>query len=130
MLQGKLDDALKTYRNSLAMIKRLAATDRISWQVDLGSLIQRFANIVYYFVMAGNFEQALAISNEVTAMAPDKVWLHTNHAHALMFVGRIEEARALYLTYRGTKNVLRGKSWERSSSRTSPNSAKLPVCTR
>jgi len=29
-----------------------------------------------------------------------------------MFLGRIDEARALYLKYRGQKDVLDGKSWE------------------
>jgi hypothetical protein len=28
-----------------------------------------------------------------------------------MFLGRIDEARALYLKYRGQKDVLDGKSW-------------------
>ena len=29
-----------------------------------------------------------------------------------MFLGRVEEARALYLKYRGRKDVLDGESWE------------------
>jgi hypothetical protein len=29
-----------------------------------------------------------------------------------MFLGRIDEARALYLKHRGQKDVLDGKSWE------------------
>ena len=29
-----------------------------------------------------------------------------------MFLGRIDEARALYLKYRSQKDVLDGKSWE------------------
>ena len=29
-----------------------------------------------------------------------------------MLLGRVDEARALYLQYRGTKNVLDQKSWE------------------
>jgi hypothetical protein len=45
------------------------------------------------------------------ALAPDKIWLYENRAHALMFLGRLEEARALYLKYRGHK-VADGKSWE------------------
>jgi hypothetical protein len=45
-------------------------------------------------------------------IAPEKIWLYTNRAHALMFLDRIDEARALYLQYRETKNVEKEKSWE------------------
>ena len=38
--------------------------------------------------------------------------VYTNRAHALMFLGRIDEARALYLKYRGKQDVQPGKSWE------------------
>jgi hypothetical protein len=35
-----------------------------------------------------------------------------NRAHALMFLGRVDEARALYLKYRGQQQVQGDKSWE------------------
>ena len=31
---------------------------------------------------------------------PDLLWLETNHAHALMFLNRTDEARALYLSHK------------------------------
>jgi hypothetical protein len=37
--------------------------------------------------------------------------LHEARAHALMFAGRVDEARALYLQYRG-REVAPGKTWE------------------
>ena len=40
------------------------------------------------------------------------IWLSTNRAHALMFLGRTEEARSVYERYRGEKNVQGDKSWE------------------
>ena len=46
------------------------------------------------------------------ALAPDQIWLYTNRAHALMFLGRVDEAREVYLQYRGTKDVQGEKSWE------------------
>jgi hypothetical protein len=48
----------------------------------------------------------------VIALAPGKAWLYTNRAHALMFLNRLDEARLLYLKYRGEKNVQGGKPWE------------------
>jgi hypothetical protein len=41
---------------------------------------------------------------------PDEIWPNMNRAHALMFLGRADEARALYLRYRGMK--VGEKSWE------------------
>jgi hypothetical protein len=51
-------------------------------------------------------------SDLVIAMASDQIWLYTNRAHALMFLDRVDEARALYLQYRDEKDVDSDKSWE------------------
>jgi len=58
-----------------------------------------------------DFVRALEVADQVIALAPDTIWLYTNRAHALMFLGRMDEARALYLGYRGEKDVQAGKSW-------------------
>ena len=62
--------------------------------------------------MAQNFAQALEASDLVIAVAPDQKWLHMNRAHALMFLNRVDEARTIYLRYRGEKDVQDGKPWE------------------
>jgi tetratricopeptide (TPR) repeat protein len=112
--QGKLDEALKAYRDGLAIRERLVAADRshAQWQNDLQFVIERIGSLSFDFLLAGDFAQAIAVTDEVIALAPEELWPYTNRAHALTFVGRIEEARALYLKYRGTKNVWAGKSWE------------------
>ena len=46
------------------------------------------------------------------SLAPGKTWLYTNRAHALMLLGRIGEARALYLQYSGRPKVEGEKTWE------------------
>ncbi len=55
---------------------------------------------------------AMDAADQAIALAPQATWLYAIRAHALMFLGRIDEARALYLKYRGEKNVMAGKSWE------------------
>ena len=69
-------------------------------------------SLAYRFVVVQDFATALEAADEAIALAADKLWLYINRAHALMFLGRIDEARALYLQYRGTKNVSDEKSWE------------------
>jgi tetratricopeptide (TPR) repeat protein len=112
--QGKLDEALKSYRDSLAIAERLAASDRsnTAWQDDLQYSISIIGDLAYRFVLARNFARALEACDLVIPLAPDKIWLRTNRAHALMFLGRADEAKALYLRYRGEKNAQNGKPWE------------------
>ncbi len=45
------------------------------------------------------------------ALAPDHIWLATNYAHALLFLGRRAAAKAAYLRYKGENVPDRGK-WE------------------
>jgi hypothetical protein len=46
------------------------------------------------------------------AIRPDDVLSYVPRAHALMFLGRADEARAIYLRFRGAKNVAGDKPWE------------------
>ena len=41
--------------------------------------------------------------DQAISIAPEEIWLYANRAHALMFLGRVEEAREVYLRYRGEK---------------------------
>jgi tetratricopeptide (TPR) repeat protein len=112
--QGKLDEALKAYRDGLAIAERLATADRSNknWQNDLQALIGKIGGIAYNFVVARNFVTALEAADQAISLAPEKIWLYTNRAHALMFLGRVDEARALYLKYRGAQSVAGAKSWK------------------
>lgn len=81
-------------------------------QQDLQLVIGKIGALAYNFVLAHDFAQALQAADQAISLAPDQIWLYTNRAHALMFLGRIDAARALYLKYRGQKNVQDEKSWE------------------
>src|SRR5262249_23068772 len=104
--KGRLDEALRAYRDSLVIAERLAATDpsNTRLQSELQFRIDRFGAIAYNFILAHNFATALEAVDQAISLAPDKVWLYTNRAHALMFLDRIDEARALYLKYRRHQN--------------------------
>ena len=114
MRQGKLDEALKAYRDALAIRERLAAANRNNpqWQSDLQYSLDYVGGLAYNFILARSFTTALEAVEQAISLAPEKIWLYSNRAHALMFLERTDEARALYLKYRGTKNVSDGKTWE------------------
>ena len=103
--QGKPDEALKSYRDGLAIRERLAASDRSNtgWQNDFQYSIGRMGKLAYRFILDRSFASALEASDLVISLAPDTILLRTKRAHALMFLDRVDEARALYLRYRGEK---------------------------
>ena len=49
---------------------------------------------------ARDFALALASIERAIDLEPDQLWLKTNRAHALMMLGRLDEASGLYIAYR------------------------------
>ena len=114
LLQHALPEALKSYRAALAIAERLANSDRSNtqWQNDLQFCIGRIGLVAWNAVLARNFALAMDATDQAVALAPQATWLYASRADTLMFLGRVDEARALFLKYRGAKNVMAGKSWE------------------
>jgi tetratricopeptide (TPR) repeat protein len=112
--QNDLAGALESYRKSLAIAQRLVSLHPNNKQLqdDLDYVVGRIGGMAYDFVLVDNFATALEAADQAISLAPNKTWLYTNRAHALMFAGSTEEARSLYLKYRGKKDVWNGKSWE------------------
>jgi hypothetical protein len=112
--EGKLDAALSVYRDCLTIAERLtkAHPGDSSWQDALRFSINQIDFPSCGFVVARAFALALEAVEQAISLAPDIIWFYTNRAHALMFLDRTDEARALYLQYRGQKNVEGQKSWE------------------
>jgi tetratricopeptide (TPR) repeat protein len=114
LAQDKLIEALASYRSALAILKALVERDKniAHWQKGLEYTVHRIGGLAHNFILARDFARALEAADQSISVAPNEVWLYTNRAHALMFVGQVDEARALYLQYRGEKKVQGEKSWE------------------
>jgi tetratricopeptide (TPR) repeat protein len=114
--QGDLAGALKSYRDSLATFERLErfkpgdTGDKRS-QDDRRQLGESIGGLAFGLVLKHDFATALDAVDQAISLAPDKIWLYAIRAHALMFLGRIAEARSLYLKYRD-ENDVEGKSWK------------------
>jgi hypothetical protein len=64
-------------------------------------------------LFAKEFTKALAVADRDHALFPDKLGIETNRAHALMFMGHDEEAKALYLAHKGeSRSGADNKLWE------------------
>src|SRR5262245_45589699 len=115
--QRMLEEALKSYRDSVVVFERLAKaapTNSVA-QLDLQMAVARIGGLVYEFILTREFARALEVADEVIGRAPEKAWLHAYRANALMFLGRVDDVRAIYLRYRGArlgdKWWLGEKSW-------------------
>jgi tetratricopeptide (TPR) repeat protein len=99
--QGKLADAAVTFRSILASHEsdlesnqdnRLAHAERISIVVRIGYLAKQL-------LLTKQFETALGCANEALRHDPYSTSINLNRAHALMFLGKADEARAVYTSY-------------------------------
>jgi tetratricopeptide (TPR) repeat protein len=104
---GKLDEALQAYRDALAVAQGMvkARPGDQAWQVELRFCVVQISFVGYRFIVAGEFARGLEAAEQAISIAPGIVWLNAHRAHALMFLARTDEARALYLRYRGEQDV-------------------------
>ncbi len=112
--QGNLAEALTSFRDGLAIGQRLVAANpnNTEWQANLQFCIGRIGGMADGFVLARDFARALEAADLLYSTAPGTVLFHIYRARALMFLGRVDEARTLHARYRREKNVQNGKSWE------------------
>ena len=76
---------------------------------------QALQGVAWRALFAREFTKALTASDRAHALLPDDLGIETNRAHALMFVERGKESKALYLSHKG-KPVSEedAKLWERA----------------
>jgi TPR repeat protein len=72
-------------------------------------------NEAWYALLARNFTTALTVADRAHALFPSDLMVEINRAHALMFLGRGEEAKSLYLAHKGKPVTDQdNKLWERT----------------
>jgi len=68
--------------------------------------------VTWYAVFAREFDKALSAADRAHALLPDDLTIEGNRAYALMFLGRGDEAQALYLAHKGERFPEDNKPWE------------------
>ncbi len=68
-----------------------------------GETVQALNSIAWYALLARDYGRALTAAERAHTILPDELIVETNHAHALMFLGRETEAEALYLSHKGER---------------------------
>jgi tetratricopeptide (TPR) repeat protein len=99
-VQGDLPGALTAYRDSLAIRRALALKDptNTDWQRDLANNLT-----VLSWVLLLDHRPQEALDHAQKALAIDSTALASeiNRAHALLLLGRFDEAKAIYLAEQG-----------------------------
>jgi CHAT domain-containing protein/tetratricopeptide (TPR) repeat protein len=110
-------DQAGNYADALAVQRRLAVEVEKTETASAGRPGAKTADalvaVSWYAVLSHDFDLALAASERVHALSPGNLLAETNRAHALLFKGHLNEARALYLAYKGKPiSLVSDKMWE------------------
>ena len=62
---------------------------------------QELSGVIWVALFAKEFTKALTVADRSHALFPDDLSIETNRAHALMFMGRGDQAKALYVAHKG-----------------------------
>jgi tetratricopeptide (TPR) repeat protein len=119
-LRGQMGDregALAAYRRRLPIREKLAALteeDEVKSDGRAGPKTARALNNVSWVALFNReFAKALAAGERAHFLDPNYLSAETNHAHALLFLERTDEARAIYIAHKGKKWVeSRNEAWE------------------
>src|SRR5262249_40419716 len=74
---------------------------------------EALAGVAMSALLAQEFTKALTVSDRAHALLPDDLEIESNRAHALMFLERGKESKALYLAHKGKPvSEEEAKLWE------------------
>jgi hypothetical protein len=75
---------------------------------------QALNSVAWYALFARESTKALTVADRARALFRDDLMIETNRVHALMFLGRGEDAKALYLAHKGEPlSEQDARLWER-----------------
>jgi tetratricopeptide (TPR) repeat protein len=104
---GELAGALAAYEEELALRRQLHA---VSETHDTNPALADALGVLSFALLFNHRPQdALDRAQEAFALDPSALWIEANRAHALLFLGRLDEAKAIYLGDRD-KSVGEGRS--------------------
>jgi uncharacterized protein len=93
------------YAEALKLQEALEAKQEAAetkWESKPGKeTVEALTRVARYALLARDFAKALNVAERAHALLPDDLTIETNRAHALMFLERAKEAKALYLAHKG-----------------------------
>ena len=100
----------KTRRNASAGLDRRRHRGKTARDQPVNKS-PRLGAVSYRLLFVNRSTAALAAAKEALSLDPSPVWIETNRARALLFLGRFHEAEAVYLEHKDkplsdTRNVV------------------------
>src|SRR5262245_5631076 len=94
----------RKYPEALAAQRALAAAMETEEVASAGrpgrKTAEALGSVAWQALFARDYVAALAAAERGLALAPHLLWIETNRAHALLFLGRTREAQELYLAHK------------------------------
>jgi tetratricopeptide (TPR) repeat protein len=103
--------ALTDYREASTLLRALQRDpNRKDLPDSEKMLVHSLGNISFYALFVGRDAEALAAAEEALQLSPGQLSFVANKAHALMYLGRTDEALDIYLEHKG--KPLSSKTWD------------------
>jgi tetratricopeptide (TPR) repeat protein len=96
---GRAQEAVGASKAYVEFIQR-QPNHNANWTTTLSGA---YVGLAFHQLFIRDFAGALASSDEALKLRPKYLIAETNRAHALLFLGRIKKAEAIYLQHRGEK---------------------------
>jgi tetratricopeptide (TPR) repeat protein len=96
---GRAQDAVNAGKTYAQFIER-QPNHNADWTTKLSGA---YVGLAFHQLFIRDFAGSLASSDEALKLRPKYLIAETNRAHALLFLGRIKAAEAIYLQHRGEK---------------------------
>jgi TPR repeat protein len=108
---GRYGEALRLQE---ALVVKVEAAETEREGKPGGQTAQALNSVAWNALFAREFTKALTVAERAHALFPDNLVIETNRAHALMFLERGDDCKALYLAYKGKPMSEEDASlWER-----------------
>jgi PQQ-dependent catabolism-associated CXXCW motif protein len=109
----KFPESIAAYRDAAKVAKAVLQKHSTDAQLqdNLRISTENIGALAYGLVLAKDYDGALEAVDFAISLSPDTVWMQMNRAHALMFLDKVNEAREIYLQFRGRK-IQGDRLWE------------------
>ena len=109
---------LKQHREALIARRKIASAIESAETADIGGpgpkTAEALGGLAFYALFAQEFAEALSASERALGLVPELAWIEMNRAHALVFLGRLDDARQIYRAHRGKVIPELAESWEKA----------------
>jgi len=98
-----LAGALAAERERVELARQVSALAAADADQAKRALASALGSLSWVLLLDKKPQEAAQRAQEALALDPAQLWIETNRAHALLFLGRFDEAKAIYLDNNGKK---------------------------